>query len=229
MRFNSVLPIAAAAVGITMTTAVNPASAFTIGFSNITTNNGTNTTTVGGQLSAEITQPVNTVPTANIVFKNVGSVASVIAQIYFSGTNALGTLANIGNTTTPLVNFSPSGVSPADLPGATQAFKDNQFLALGATNPAPKNGVKLGETFLLQFALPTGANAFSNLETALKNGNLKIGLHVISIAGGGSDSYVSSVTPNPVPEPFTIVGSGVALGVGAMMRKKQQKKEKSIG
>lgn len=232
MRFNSVLPIAAAAVSIAVTTAVNPASAFTIGFNNITTNNGTTSSAVSQQLSAEVTAVGST--QAQFVFRNLGAIQSIITEIYLDDRGEprfLSSLASItGSTGVSFTNGtgnipSPNGVSPSFTATAgLGVVRTNQG---GVTNGVNNGSLPTAETLTLLYNLGTGRQ-LSDLSTALASGALRIGMHVQSIGvNSGSDSFVSN--PNAVPEPFTIVGSGVALGVGAMMRKKQQKKEKSIG
>ncbi|MBN8559296.1 MAG: PEP-CTERM sorting domain-containing protein [Leptolyngbya sp. UWPOB_LEPTO1] len=225
MRFNSVLPIAAAAVSIAMTTAVKPVSAFTVGFGNITTNNGTNSSAVSGQFTADITSIASGV---QVLFKNAGLIASSIAEIYFDDQKGLlSALAPSGISPSAGVEWE-TGANPGSLPSQNTAnppFNTTSILSSQASGNN-QTGINPGESLILRFAL-SGSNTFSGVQDAFGTGALRIGLHVRAIGGAGSDSYVSN--PNAVPEPFTIVGSGVALGVGAMMRKKQQKKEKSIG
>jgi hypothetical protein len=45
-----------------------------------------------------------------------------------------------------------------------------------------------------------------------------------TVADNNDDYFLSSIEVEPVPEPLTILGSLSALGMGAVLKKKQQKK-----
>lgn len=70
-------------------------------------------------------------------------------------------------------------------------------------------------------------STFNNIDTLRFSAS---GGTFAGFAQNGSQFAIDNFNTSAVPEPFTIVGSGVAIGVGALMRKKQlKKKEKSIG
>lgn len=158
-------------------------------------------------------------------FKNAAtptsSSASVIAQIYFEWAKPVYALSvaqlNSGNVGT--VNFSTSFNGPNVLP------QNNNIndLAIGATNPAPAKGVNLGETLGVIF---NSASA-NDIETAINNGDLTVGIHVTGIAAysGKSDSYITvPPTTKPVPVPGLLLGvmaAGVFGGKRLLKNKKQ--------
>ncbi|HVY43699.1 MAG TPA: hypothetical protein VG966_11760 [Hyphomicrobiaceae bacterium] len=69
--------------------------------------------------------------------------------------------------------------------------------------------MNLNETLAIVFAL-AGSNTFDSVVGALFAQTLRIGLHVQSINGGGSDSYVSQT---PLPGALPLFVSGLA-GLG---------------
>jgi hypothetical protein len=146
--------------------------------------------------------------------------ASVIAQIYFEWAKPVYALSvsqlNSGNVGT--VNFSTSFNGPNALP-QNNSIND---LAIGATNPAPTKGVNLGETLGVIF---NSASA-NDIETAINEGNLTVGIHVTGIAAysGKSDSYITTPTTKPVPVPGLVLGvmaAGVFGGTRLLKNKKQ--------
>ena len=62
--------------------------------------------------------------------------------------------------------------------------------------------------------------------SALKDGTLKLGLHVQALPNGQSDSYVSSNTQN-TPEPLTMLAAGAAVGFGTMFKKQRDRVQKA--
>jgi len=162
-------------------------------------------------------------------FKNAATPASnsasVIAQIYFEWAKPVSNPSlyalsvsqlnsgNVGN-----VNFSTSFNGPNALP------QNNNIndLAIGATNPAPAKGVNLGETLGVIF----NSAIANDIETAINNGDLTVGIHVTGIAAysGNSDSYITVPPTKPVPVPglfLGVVAAGVFGGKRLLKNKKQ--------
>lgn len=228
MKLNSVLPIAAAAVGIAITTAVNPASAFTIGFNNIP-NGDTAGDSLVSNFQVQVTDNSSNVSNT-VLFKILNNLApgslaanagTFIRSVHFASGSLLSNFTpNVNNTGFVSFDVSNSLNFPQgnNVPGGfIQVFAADRATG-GQQLSNNAGGIQAGEALGVRF---TGN--YNSVIAALTNGTLKVGIHVQALPGGGSDSFVTN--PNPVPEPFTIVGSGVALGVGAMMRKKQQKKK----
>ncbi|BAU13867.1 hypothetical protein LEP3755_44100 [Leptolyngbya sp. NIES-3755] len=214
MKFNPVLPIAAAAVSIAMTTAVKPASAFTV-YGGTGTVRPCSAVVSGADSCAgvyngndsltDLTSKISTVPGLSAAWgtgwTNVGRVNDPSA----SGSTVNGfTVASIGQTGTWNIGgiTIPSGKVLSSFIIALKAANDYAYYHFGSATPL------------------SGSWSTANF---LNNGGRQPDLSHATLYAQFDNA------PNAVPEPFTIVGSTVALGVGAMMRKKQQKKEKSIG
>jgi len=131
---------------------------------------------------------------ARFLFVNDGPEESSLAQIYFDFVEELDlSLASIGNVDG--VSFSSSHVTPNNLPSGKSIFAAFESdLAVGATQPSPKNGINPGESL----ELIMNYNSSYGIIGALANQDLRVGLHVISL-GEYSESFV-----NAVPEPATL-------------------------
>jgi hypothetical protein len=65
--------------------------------------------------------------------------------------------------------------------------------------------------------------------SALKDGTLKLGLHVQALPNGQSDSYISSSSGNTqdTPEPLTMLVTGATVGFGTVFKKQRQRAQKA--
>jgi len=160
--------------------------------------------------------------------------SSNIAEIYFDdGTifSQVSILNDLGGTT----NYS-GGMKPKDLPGGGNGNGKNidtsnvdpvfdATAGFGADTGNESDGINasndiLGIVIKLQADL-----GFNHLQVALANGELRLGLHVISIDNGLSDSFVNNPfalasAVNPVPLPAAAWLFGPALLVAARKRRK---------
>jgi len=194
------------------------AVAISVNFENITSNNVED---LSGQLSVEVTESVSG---ALFTFYNNIGIASSITDIYFDlGSTSLFTSINVNSVSGAGVSFS-DGASPGNLPsGNTIGFVANFAADSDAPGGVPHNGVNYSSesvTFLGTFNVGT----FTNLLDSLALNDFRIGLHVQSIGGGGSDSYVSVPTsiPAAVPVPAAAWLFGSALfGLFAVGRRKK--------
>ena len=75
------------------------------------------------------------------------------------------------------------------------------------------------------FNSETGARTFNY--TFANAGNYQVGIGVVDIADVNSTSalQINNAQTEPVPEPFTILGTAVAGGFGVMLRRKRSKKQ----
>lgn len=186
-----------------------PASAVTLGFDCLTGNLAGDCAVGEAQLTVDVIDGG-----AGIVlfhFKNAGPAASSISEVYFDDGSLLALSSVIDG---PGVDFEPDA-NPPDLPGgqnATPPFEVTAgFLAQGVAPPVI-NGVGPGEWLKIQFTLQ-GGQTYADVLDELTTGELRIGIHVIGFASGGSESFINP----PIPEPGTalLLGGGLALlGLG---------------
>ncbi|WP_414618871.1 PEP-CTERM sorting domain-containing protein [Calothrix sp. CCY 0018] len=75
------------------------------------------------------------------------------------------------------------------------------------------------------FNLETGTRTFNY--TFANAGNYQVGIGVVDIGDVNSTSalQISNAQTEPVPEPLTILGTGVAAGFGVILRRKRSKKQ----
>lgn len=197
-------------------------------FDAITNNNPPDTQNLEDQLFVDIYGSETTGIGDNqvlFVFRNEGPIASSVAGIYFDDTNGVVSSVNglidddestgIFTHNDGTVDYSVGG-NPPDLPaGNTVGFAADWTFT--ADNPAPTQGINPGELLGIMVNLSDDFT-IDDLLAAKAAGNFRIGLHVISIGGAGSDSYV-----NVVPEPGIVwlLASGL-MGLAFANRKRAE-------
>ena len=183
---------------------------------------------IAAQLSVEVT-PVG----SNQVLFTFGHDSGIggtptgatIAQIYFDDdVPILASLVEIRDyqydpDLYPEVDFQV-GANPPVLSGGQNV--DPTFvvdLAYGADNPAPQWGVDPGESVGLVFNI-VSESSFDDVISSILSGNLRIGLHVISIdSGEWSDAFVNNTVPVPVPG--AVVLGSLGLGFAEWLRRRK--------
>ncbi|MEO1130334.1 MAG: hypothetical protein AAFX05_11610 [Planctomycetota bacterium] len=164
---------------------------------------------VSGQLSTLVTDPGGNQVT--FATSNSGPISSSIANIYFDDANdllsSIASIAGSGGT----VSFSEGGAPPV-FPDGPGDFDEDFRAAAGP--PAPTNGVNPGETLTITFDL-TGGSTVQDVVDALAASTLRIGVHVISIDGAGSESYMT-----PTPGAAALLG---IAGLGAARRRRAER------
>lgn len=149
---------------------------------------------------------------ARFEFYNDSSVYSSIAQIYFEDDGGLlSGPPDIDNG--PGTSFSLGG-SPGHLPGGNDFIptfnKPADFMA-SADNPAPTNGINPtsgpDEWVALIFDFVSG-NTISDVLDDLQDGTLRIGVHLIALPDGSSES---AATPEPATLGLILLGSLMLL------------------
>jgi len=154
--------------------------------------------------------------TANFTFYNDSTVQSSVAQIYFHD----GALLGISYITEgPGTSFGYP-VSPGDLPGGNlldPPFVAEREFSIGSESPPPWMGVNNlqdpREWVTISFDLINGGT-LDTVVSELNSGALRIGLHLIDLPQGYSESALL------VPEPATVFLLG--LGALALLRKRRQ-------
>ncbi len=195
------------------------ASAVMLGFDCITNTSMANCAIGESQLSVDVTAQGS--DQVLFTFANTGSDNNSVAEIYFDdGTPAM-TLGGINSLIQdPGVAFTEGTSGSPTLPGGNGMpinFNTTDALFADADNPAPQNGINNGETLGILFDLLMGAN-FDDVIDALSNGDLRVGIHVISIGlDDNSESFIN--TPVPVPAAVWMLGAGF-LGLMSFGRRK---------
>lgn len=229
----SFLPTVLAGASIALVASVLPASA--ISLTPLITNVSDNYTDISSQFGLELTA-VGT-NQVSFTFTNNGPTASSITDIYFGkNTNpGFSTYLSGGTfTDTPGVNFELGANPPQPQGGITweSVYKaQSESGRPGVMNNGINPGETLSFTFNLNFNTATAQlytvndiyNAFQGI-----NSPLAIAFHVQGLPTGQSDWYgTSNVTPTDVPEPFTMLGTGAALGFSALFQRERNKRQKA--
>ena len=162
--------------------------------------------------------------------KNSGDAAATsmfISKVFFDDKNSFfdddtylsSPLINIGNV--GQVGFN-GGASKDQLPQGGNGFDTDYAFSLN-TGEGNEFGIQAGESLGLSF---TGD--YNLVISALKSGDLKLGLHVQALPNDQSDSYISSNgnTEN-TPEPLTMLAAGAAVGFGTMFKKQRDRAPKA--
>jgi PEP-CTERM motif len=199
---------------------VSASQAVTLGFGCISNNDATQCGIGVSQLSVEVVDIGG--DQVRFDFMNIGSIESSITDVYFDDGTLLGiaTLvdADEGIGGDPGVDFSVGG-APPDLPAGnsiTPAFETTAgFLADSDSPSVPTTGVNPGETLGVIFDL-VFPGSFADILAELANGDLRVGIHLQSIDGGGSESFVNL----PIPEPGTALLMGMGLTSLATRRRR---------
>lgn len=186
------------------------ASAMTYSFTNITNNSNIS---LSDQLAVDVTGDAT-----NVYFKFTNNTfnndVSSVGQIYFDiGTSSLSNMTIFAENG---VDFN-IGANPGELPGGNTISFVSEF-QFGAVKPAPKNGIADSSDFLTI----SGTGNLASITTALSSGNFKIGMHVIALADGKSDGYVTSPSSVPVPAALPLMAS--ALGAFGIARRRNKAK-----
>ncbi|WP_347313254.1 VPLPA-CTERM sorting domain-containing protein [Defluviimonas sp. SAOS-178_SWC] len=212
----------AAALSVVMAVSAFAADAATYNFGGVTNTSSTNTTTGQNQLSVDVIDSGS--GTVSFTFNNSGPLASSITDVYWD--DQAGLLRSMGSITGSTgVSYSPLA-KPGNLPGGqTIGFSVSPTGASAdSTAPVQPNGVNPGEWLTIVWSLISGTT-YSDVLAALdlggdQAGSLRIGIHVQGFANGGSESFVN--TPAPVPVPAAGVLMIGALGAMGVLRRRRK-------
>ncbi|MEW5912656.1 MAG: PEP-CTERM sorting domain-containing protein [Thermodesulfobacteriota bacterium] len=186
-----------------------------LGFSRITSNSP-----YGDQV--DVLMSISQLDSDSLLFRftNQSSLSSVVSEIYFQDSDSLVSSLQIRNDLSVGKVYFTYGASPSDLPSGGSVNFSTSF-AVEAKSPAPKWGISPGESLSLILNLTSSA-AVNALVMGLSDQSFAVGLHITSIAGSQSDSFVNTPPPGSgVPEPGTMALMGSALLSGLGLRRKQ--------
>ncbi len=206
----------ATALGAAMAPGTASADLYTFGC--ITNNSAANCAAGEAQLTMDVSSFGSGV---RFLFSNTGAVASSVEQVFFDDGVLTGSTMTIQNGVG--VDFSQDATA-GTLPGGNSiAPQFNTTFSFSAEPPPSTNGINPGETLGLVFS--GGSVSLSNVLANLNSGDLRVGLHVIAFASGGSEGFVNrpGLPPlvGPIPEPGTmaLLASGL-LALGGVARRK---------
>ena len=190
--------------------------AATFSFFGLTNNDPVDTAIGEAQLFVDVENGAGTI---TFTFRNEGPEDSVISEIYFDDGSLLGISAVID----PLagVDFAEDA-SPPNLPGGDlliPAFEVTKGFLAEAVPSAAMNGVGPLEEVGIMFDLINGGTLQDVLDE-LADGTLRVGIHVIAFASGGSESFVIEDTPIPEPTSALLLIAGIsAASLGRSRRR----------
>jgi hypothetical protein len=174
---------------------------------NIFTNNSPYADDLDGDMYVDVWDGTGVV---NFTFYNNSSLQSSVARIYFDDGSLLG-IDQVFNSQ-DYTAFDTS-VTPGDLPGGNlldPPFVADREFTIGAESPPPWEGVNNGnivnEWVTVRFNLINGGDLYDVIDE-LNSGVLRVGLHIIDLPEGYSESALL------IPEPATIM----LLGLGALV------------
>lgn len=225
MKVTTIVSLLLTGIGATVIATSTPASATTFGFNNITGGD-----TVGDAFAPDFSFDVTDNGGGTVLFKFLNNASSeqALKQVAFSIDSTVSGLlsnitSNVGNFGTVAFDNKAQNLSQSN---NISGWDGTTF---GASTIGGKNGnanaVQSGESLGITF---TGN--YNAVLTAINAGTLKVGIHVGSLPGGASDSYVNSVPTSPpsksVPEPSTLFGVGLVFGLASLSKANNDKKWK---
>lgn len=198
------------------------AQAVTVDFERITSGSLID---ASSQLSLEVTDDGTRALFSFTVLAGAQSGAS-IAEIYFSDLLALFTtpLALQNIVTQTGVSYVAGSANPPDLPGwnnASPPFVVTAGLLADTANGqgGNSNAIQIGDLLVLALDYSAGTT-FQDLLDAMSGDDFRVGLHVRSLAGGESDSFVSNMSAVPVPAAgFLLLAALGGLGFASRRRR----------
>jgi len=181
------------------------------GFNRITSNATTN---VANQFFMDVSD-IDT-GYARVVFTNAGPVTTSISEIYFGSHSDSDALAISSVTSSDSgVKFTIGNVKPSSPPGIDK----NNWVTLAAaqaSSPASQNGINPYEWLIMDLNYD-GGPSFVDL---ISNGQIQVALHITSIDGGASDTFVNDTSVTVIPEPASLILIGTSGSFIAFIRRR---------
>lgn len=199
---------------------IGTAQAATLSFERITTNSNVNAV---GQLSVTVAD-FGTQARFSFSVLNGAQSGATIAQIYFSDVDGLFTPPPVIITETG-VDYVAGSANPGNLPGANNANPDFEVTAMLLADidngqGGNANGIQIGDLLVLGLNFAAG-NTFTDLLSRINSGAFRVGLHVRSLNGNASDSFVSKPSTTVVPLPAGLPLMLAGLGALVVLRRRK--------
>ena len=178
-------------------------------FQGVTNSNWVDVDTGRAQLSVDVSDAGG----GNVAFRfmNSGPNASSITAVYFDTDDLFAGMSIVNGSG---VRFS-LGANPRNLPGGKNIGFD-AILAADSDSPTQANGVNPGESLTVLFDLANG-QTYQDIINALHGGiDLRTGVHLQALPGGGSESFVNN------PEPASVLLLGLGFVTLALIRRRRR-------
>ena len=164
-------------------------------------------------LSVDVTNGVGSV---DFTFYNDSSVQSSVTGIFFDDGTLLGIDSIANGPETDFVYPRTPGEFPGG-PTLDPPFAADRQFSAGANNPVPAKGINEGDTLnewvTITFTLINGGT-LEDVIAELNSGALRIGVHILALPDGSSESAIL------VPEPATV---GL-LGLGGLLLMRRRRR-----
>lgn len=152
--------------------------------------------------------------------------APSLAEIYFSDLASIfvSPLTQADIITQVGTNYTAGVANPGNLPGANNASPPFNVTPGLLADPlrANSNALQVGDDLVIRLNYMVGSG-FADALAALVDGSLRVGVHVRSLLGGQSDSFVSAPpSVSEVPLPATLPLLFAALGGFAYVARKKK-------
>ena len=219
----SVLSVGASAVMADQVTATSSFYAFTANAANAAR------AAVGNQLQVTASAHSTTATTVDFTFRNFIGVASNVAEIYFASGSAISTFSILSQSGASYVaDQSGSRTNPGEVPSAnaigfqTSVISGTGNNATRASVDARRGNTGLNEsadtlTIRIAFTGKTMADVISALNSPTSSSWLRIAMHVRSIDGNNSDSFVNGAPPNALMVPLPAAAWPALATIGGVM------------
>lgn len=233
MNWNSLTAISAIAFGSAIFSLATPVQAYTppppvTFYYDCASNNDVNDCGIAeAQFSTTVT-PIS-FDQVMFTFENIGSQAVTMTSIWFEDL--------LPQTLKSFVGFDVSGLDSGETVKYNMvegsALKNNQNVSAiqnfevsffaDPNNPQPKNGINVGESLGIIFQVTDIAvkendplHAFYSVIRDMQNETLRVAVKAQDFASGGSETLINE----QVPEPLTILGSGMAIAGGVALKRR---------
>ncbi len=198
------------------------AASVDVSFFNVTNTASPN---IAGQLKLTVADVAGQPNKVDFILKNFATVASSIQEFYFDTGGINNIFASGAIQAQNGSSFTFGSANPGSLPGGntlTPAFETTPGLLGDAGSGGPTAGLDaVADSLTVRLTLAAG-KTFNDVLLGLASnpsaaGSIRVGLHVISIGGGGSDSFATVVVP--LPSAALAGMSGMAM-VGFVRRRR---------